>query len=324
MGHGYGWPFLGGGCPENRFPHWARLSGDKRSNGSIEMKLFILGKVNIFLLITVLSFTILWPSPSFAQKRMPAVHYEATPQIIVEEMLKMAEVTRNDIVYDLGCGDGRFVITAARKYGARGVGIDIDPQRILESQRNARRAGVTDKVQFKEGDLFETDIREATLVVLYLLPELNLELRPKLLKELRPGARVLSYEFDMYDWLPDRMGRWGGNKYFYWIIPTDVAGLWVWSLPLRNRMDRFSLDLSQKFQEIQGMIRTPVQEISALELYLRGDRIGFLLRYRHSEQEMEMYYRGRVMGSSMRGKVEIKTHQSVIKYDWMATRRPSP
>jgi len=123
----------------------------------------------------------------FAQSRVPDVHYEPTPQLIVEELLKMADVNRNDIIYDLGCGDGRFVITAAKKYGARGVGIDIDPGRIKDSNRNARVAGVQERVRFAEGDLFETDFREATVVALYLLPDLNMQLRPTLLKRSEAG-----------------------------------------------------------------------------------------------------------------------------------------
>ena len=138
-----------------------------------------------------------------AQKREPDIFYAPTPQNVVETMLELAGVNENDVVYDLGCGDGRFVITAAKKFGARGVGIDIDPNRIEESIRIAEKQGVMNRVRFVEGDLFETDFREATVITLYLLSELNLKLRPKLLSELRPGSRVLSYAFDMGDWKPD-------------------------------------------------------------------------------------------------------------------------
>ena len=139
----------------------------------------------------------------FAQKRDPDIFFAPTPQKVVEAMLEMAGVNEKDVVYDLGCGDGRFVITAARKFGARGVGVDIDPQRVEESTRNAEEQGVSNRVRFIEDDFFETDIREATVITLYLLSELNLKLRPKLLSELRPGSRVLSYAFDMGDWKPD-------------------------------------------------------------------------------------------------------------------------
>jgi SAM-dependent methyltransferase len=123
---------------------------------------------------------------------------------VVEAMLDAAQVGPGDVVYDLGCGDGRIVIMAASRHGARGVGVDLDPERIVEARRNAERAGVTDRVTFLEQDLFTTDIRAATVVALYLSPEVNLRLRDKLLRELRPGTRVVSHQFDMGDWRPER------------------------------------------------------------------------------------------------------------------------
>ena len=256
----------------------------------------------------------------FAQSRIPDVHYEPTPQLIVEELLKMAEVNRNDVVYDLGCGDGRFVITAAKKNGARGVGVDIDPERIKESNQNARIAGVLDKVKFIEGDLFETDFREATLVALYLLPDLNMQLRPKLLQDLKPGSRVVSHEFDMYDWQPDKMGRLGRNKYYFWIIPTDVAGKWRWSFPSAKGEEQFGLSLIQKFQEIDGRITTPVQTVSPLEAYLIGNQIGFVLRYRPSGKPVEMRFSGRVEGNTMSGVVEVNSGPFAGRHNWTAKR----
>jgi SAM-dependent methyltransferase len=259
-------------------------------------------------------------SSGSSQTRIPDVHYEPTPQLIVEELLKMAEVNQNDILYDLGCGDGRFVITAAKKYGARGVGIDIDPQRIKESVQNAYISGVTDKVKFIEGDLFDMDIREATLVSLFLLPELNLQLRPKLLKDLKPGSRVVSHEFDMDDWQPDKMGRMGRNKYYFWVVPTDVAGQWSWSLSSARGEENFTLSLVQKFQEIDGKITTPIQTVSALEAYLIGKQIGFLLRYRPSGKTVEMRYRGQVSENTIKGTVEVNAGPYAGKHKWVAKR----
>jgi ribosomal protein L11 methylase PrmA len=135
-------------------------------------------------------------------------------------MLKLAGVGKNDVVYDLGCGDGRIVIAAARDFGARGVGIDINPERIREARRNARKAGVSSRVQFIEQDVFEAGIAQATVVFLYLLPDLNLKLRPKLLRELRPGTRVVSHAFAMGDWKPDRQIDVQGNKVYCWVIPA--------------------------------------------------------------------------------------------------------
>src|SRR5262245_2195866 len=154
---------------------------------------------------------------------VPEVPYVPTPTEVVEEMLKVANVGKNDVVYDLGCGDGRIVITAAQKYGARGIGIDINPERIRESNENAKKAGVSDRVKFVQQDLFETNFSEATVVTLYLLPAVNLRLRPKLLADLKPGTRIVSHAFDMGDWAPDKIIKVQGNQtertVYYWVVP---------------------------------------------------------------------------------------------------------
>ncbi|HEX6732121.1 MAG TPA: class I SAM-dependent methyltransferase [Pyrinomonadaceae bacterium] len=151
------------------------------------------------------------------------VPYVPTPQTVVDEMLKLAAVTNRDVVYDLGSGDGRIVITAAKKYGARGVGVDIDPERVKEANANAVQAGVTDRVKFVEQDLFKTDLKEASVVTLYLLPAVNLKLRPKLWSELKPGTRVVSHRFDMGDWKPEKTVEIDGSTIYYWVIPTKNA-----------------------------------------------------------------------------------------------------
>ncbi|MDX5421274.1 MAG: class I SAM-dependent methyltransferase, partial [Hymenobacteraceae bacterium] len=140
-----------------------------------------------------------------APARTPDVPYVPTRQTVVDAMLELAEVKNNDVVYDLGCGDGRIVITAAKEYGARGVGVDINPERIKEAKQNAEEAEVTDKVRFVEGDLFEMDFSRASVVTLYLLPAVNLKLRPILLKQLKPGTRIVSHDFDMGDWKPEEV-----------------------------------------------------------------------------------------------------------------------
>jgi ribosomal protein L11 methylase PrmA len=134
-------------------------------------------------------------------------------------MLKVANVKAGDVVYDLGCGDGRIVVTAAQKYGARGIGIDIDPQRIKEANENVQKAGVGDRVKIMQADLFETPISEATVVTLYLLPSLNVKLMPKLMKELKPGTRIVSHAFDMGDWKPEQTLNVDGRTVYYWTIP---------------------------------------------------------------------------------------------------------
>ena len=154
-----------------------------------------------------------------APLRSPDVIFVPTPQEVVDAMLEVAKVSKNDVVYDLGSGDGRIPVTAAKKYGARGIGIDIDPQRIKEANANAQSAGVTDKVKFLNADLFTTDISEATVVTLYLLPSLNVKLMPKLMKELKPGTRIVSHAFDMGDWKPEQTLNVNGRTVYYWTIP---------------------------------------------------------------------------------------------------------
>ena len=157
------------------------------------------------------------------QQKSRDVPYVPTPQTVVDEMLKLAAVTKDDVVYDLGSGDGRIVITAAKKYGVRGVGVDIDPERVKEANANAVQASVTDRVKFIEQDLFQTDLKEASVVTLYLLPEVNLRLRPKLWRELKPGTRVVSHAFDMGDWEPEKTVKVEGRTIYYWVIPKDAA-----------------------------------------------------------------------------------------------------
>ena len=159
-----------------------------------------------------------------AQEPKPKdVPYVPTPENVVAKMLELAKPTRNDVLYDLGSGDGRIVITAARRYGSRGVGYDIDPQRIKEANENARAAGVTDRVRFVQQDLFQAYLSEATIVTLYLLPEINLKLRPKLLKELKPGTRIVSHNYGLGDWDPIRTetveSATGEHLVFYWVVP---------------------------------------------------------------------------------------------------------
>ena len=154
------------------------------------------------------------------------VPYVPTPQNVVDEMLRLANVTKDDVVYDLGCGDGRLVITAVKNFGARrGFGVDIDPERIADSNTNAKAAGVTDRVKFAVQDLFQTDLKDASVVTLYLLPEVNLRLRPKLLSELRPGTRVVSHSFDMGDWKPEKSitVQPGGQRLYLWTIPAKTS-----------------------------------------------------------------------------------------------------
>ena len=166
---------------------------------------------------------VLFSSAAFAQApartQAPDVIYVPTPYEVVDEMLKLAGVKKGDVLYDLGSGDGRIPITAAKKFGIRAVGIDIDPQRVEEAKDNARKNGVTNLVQFRQEDLFRANFREATVVTLYLLPDLNVKLRPKLLAELKPGARIISHQFDMGTWKPEKRVELNGRTIYLWTVP---------------------------------------------------------------------------------------------------------
>jgi SAM-dependent methyltransferase len=153
--------------------------------------------------------------------RSPDVVFVPTPPEVVEAMLKLANVTKNDVVYDLGCGDGRIVVAAAKDFGARSVGIDIDPQRISEAKENVAKAGVGNRVTIRNEDLFEADIHEATVVTLYLLTSLNEKLKPKLWRDLKPGTRVVSQTFDMGDWKPEKEIEVDGRNVYLWHIPAQ-------------------------------------------------------------------------------------------------------
>ena len=156
-----------------------------------------------------------------APLRPPDVIFVPTPPEVVAAMLKVARVGKGDVIYDLGSGDGRIVISAVKDFGAaRGVGIDIDPERIAEASENARQAGVADRVTFLNQDLFTTNFSDATVVTLYLLPSLNLRLRPKLLSDLRPGTRVVSHAFDIGDWVPEQTIDVGGRRVYFWTVPA--------------------------------------------------------------------------------------------------------
>jgi len=164
------------------------------------------------------------PHPLLAQApartAQPDVIYVPTPHEVVDDMLRLANVHKGDVLYDLGSGDGRIAIAAAKKFGIKAVGIDIDPQRIREANENAKKAGVTDLVEFRQEDLFKTDIKEATVVTLYLLPDLNVKLRPRLWEELKPGTRIISHQFDMGTWKPEKTLQSSGRTVYFWTIPA--------------------------------------------------------------------------------------------------------
>jgi SAM-dependent methyltransferase len=253
-----------------------------------------------------------------APARTPDVHFVPTDTTKVREMLTAAQVDSKDLVYDLGCGDGRIVITAVKKYGARGVCVDIDPVRIEESRNNADTAGVTRRIEFIEGDLFEQDLSKATVVTLYLLPSLNERLRPKLFKELRPGTRIVSNAFDMGAWKADRTlnvkTSSGMQSYAYlWILPADVSGEWRLT-PEGSAGKEYSLDLKQTYQVLSGTASAGGKAAPLSGLIVKGDRITFVLRDEGEGDGIE--FTGQVTGNRATGTAKGKNGS----WSWTAVR----
>jgi hypothetical protein len=208
---------------------------------------------------------------AIAQTPRLDVVYIPTPQDVVDRMLEMAEVKKGEYLIDLGSGDGRIPVTAAKKYGARGFGVDINPQRVQEAEANARREGVTDLVEFRVQNLYDTDISKAAVLTMYLLSKINLNLRPRILDTLRPGVRVVSHAFDMGDWTPDRQDSVGYRRVFLWIVPAKIAGTWQVS----SGEFSGSLDLDQTFQQIGGEAKLGSNAAPVEDGWLRGTRVSF-------------------------------------------------
>ena len=203
-----------------------------------------------------------------AQRRLD-VPYVPTPMDVVERMLDLAEIKAQDFVIDLGSGDGRIPITAAKKYGARSLGIDLNPTRIAESQANLARENLGDKVEFREANLFQTDISKADILTMYLLPAVNLQLKPRILAELRPGTRVVSHAFDMGRWVPDHQETVSSRKVMLWIVPAKVEGRWR----VRDGSGTYTLTLEQQFQQVNGAAEIDGKKVAVTSGRLRGKEI---------------------------------------------------
>ena len=249
------------------------------------------------------------------QKPVLDVPYEPTTYRIAEAMLSMANVTSRDLVYDLGCGDGRIVIMAAKDRGARGVGVDIDPARIKESRENAKAEGVSGAVRFFEQNLFETDIAEATVVMLYLWPEVNLKLRPKLLRDLKPGTRIVSHSHTMGDWQADDRRTVENHNLYLFTVPLNVSGTWQW---IGRDGGPVTLRLTQNFQKVQGWVRSSDRETELIDCILRGNSLSFSVKRRPGERKEILLFEGRVSGDVIEGTITEGTGGTVSR--WHAVR----
>ena len=207
------------------------------------------------------------------------VPYVPTPNEAVYRMLELAEVQADDYVIDLGSGDGRIVIAAARDWGVkRALGIEIDPERIAEANEGAKEAGVEDRVRFERGNLYEIDFSEVDVLTMYLLPSINLDLRPIILETLRPGTRVVSHAFDMGDWRPDRYIQVQGRYVYYWVVPARVEGTWE---VMHTDGSSFSVEIKQTYQRIEGIALIEGRPRPLMFADLHGDTIRFSLENRH-------------------------------------------
>ncbi|MGQ0751943.1 MAG: SAM-dependent methyltransferase [Betaproteobacteria bacterium] len=223
-------------------------------------------------------------SAARAQEGRGDVVYVPTPQVAVDEMLSMAKVSSNDFVIDLGSGDGRIIITAAKKYGARGLGVDLDTVLLKRARDGARKEGVTERVQFIEQNLFETDLSRATVITTYLLPEMNEKLRPKILA-LRPGTRVVAHDYDMGEWQPDdektlivpekTVGDPGKSYIFFWVVPAMIAGQWESLVYTGGRGVVYEFDFDQSFQRVSGDLTVDGQRARLPLFNVRGERVAF-------------------------------------------------
>ncbi len=254
--------------------------------------------------------------------------YVQTPQNVVDRMLQVAHVGPGDYVIDLGSGDGRMVITAAQKYGARGFGVDLDRRLVELANRLAVRAGVADRAVFYERDLYDTDLTSASVVTIYLLPEVNLMVRPKLLATLKPGTRIVSHDYDMGDWPPDEqmvldapdkpVGRDKKSKVFFWVVPANAAGKWRWQLPVAGRPADFELSVAQNFQAITGSVTVGGNPWPLENARLTGEDISFTVNDKNAALRYE--FSGRIADQGISGMVRVSGARLQRQLEWNAAR----
>jgi len=275
-----------------------------------------------FVFLTILAA----PPVLFMQEVQLDVPYVPTRPEVVTKMLDMARVGKDDVLYDLGCGDGRIVITAAKLYGTRGVGIDINPVRIEECNENAKKAGVKSVVRFLRQDLFQTDFHEASVVMLYLLTSVNLRLRPILFAQLRPGTRVVSHDFSMSTWKPDDSAvvRENGRTHdvYLWVIPANVSGSWGWNWSERGERVPCRLVLEQHFQLIRGKLNIGGKDSALISPTVAGDRVEFSVDWGDAANERRFVFTGRVVRDTIEGNMAVQASGKTLQNPWKAERNP--
>lgn len=237
-----------------------------------------------------------------------------TPDAVVERMLVMAQTRPEDYVIDLGAGDGKIAIAAAKKFGARSLGIEYNPKMVDFAQANAKAAGVIGRAQIVQGDIFATDFTRATVLTLYLLPVLNMKLRPQILA-MRPGTRVVAHAFDMEDWEPDEVSDLDGRHVFFWVVPARVSGRWALELSGSGGTENLSLNLDQRFQKLIGVVYLGSVIAGLREARLNGFRIAFAYV---DGTGVRRDFAGSVTGDSMQGSFRT---DGGAEGRWTATRK---
>ncbi len=250
--------------------------------------------------------------------------YVPTPWMIVEQMLKLADIRGEDVVYGLGSGDGRLVITAAKRFGARGVGVELQTELVEMARIGAKHEGVADRVKFVQGDLFETDIREASVVMLYLLPGFVTRLVPRLRAELRPGTRIVSHDYPLAPWPPDKelsmdvpekemISGTSWTRLYYYVVPARVQGAWELTLPKALAGAPLMLQITQEPHAVGGFVRDGGAELTLRDLAVRGEQVRFGLFYKGRL----MAFEGTVAGDAMTGEVRSRDQRG----PWTARHR---
>jgi hypothetical protein len=269
-----------------------------------------------------------------AQEKDLDTPYVQTPQNVVDKMLEIAKIGPDDYVIDLGSGDGRMVITAAKRYGARGFGVDLDRRLVELSNRNAAKAGVAKRVVFYERNLFETDVSAATVLSIYLLPDVNLAIRPRLLETLRPGTRIVSHDYHFGEWPPDlqlempapgkKVGIGEKSKVFYWVVPATAAGRWRWQVQRDGKPEDHELNVDQNFQKLQGTLAVNGRAAKLENLTLTGEQISFSATVNGGAAQVRYEFSGRLFGNAISGTLRVgrgeKAGVPAQEAAWNATR----
>ena len=255
------------------------------------------------------------------------VVYVPTPQVVVDEMLRMAKIGPKDFIIDLGSGDGRMVITAAKKFGAQGFGVDLSDDLLREARANAKIEGVADRAEFRKQNLFETDLKQATVLSTYLLPEMNEKLRPKILA-LPPGTRVVAHDYHMGEWKPDMqqtipvpekiVGTAGLSYAYLWIVPAKVAGRWQSEINHGGKPIQYEFDLTQTYQMLEGTAKIGAQTVKLPDTRIVADQISFAVFAKAGDASSRHEFRGTIKGAVIEGTVSVGTGNTQKQMPWKA------